>query len=662
MKKSKLFIVVAGLLLGGMLSALAQTAPGPPFRLRQNFFTGLSSPLLVTNAMDGTRRVFIVERGGIIKVAAPASNSTTNFMNITARVLSGGERGLLGLAFHPEFATNSYFFVNYTRQTDGATVISRFRAINNNSVGDTNSERILMTIPQPFSNHNGGMIGFREDRPGEYNLYVGMGDGGSGNDPGNRAQNINDLHGKFLRITPDVSGVDANPPYTVPPDNPYVGVNGLDEIYAIGVRNPWRWSFDRGGANQLYAGDVGQSAIEEVSLITLGGNYGWRVYEGTQCTGIDPGLCNPGNYIMPIFQYNHGAGRCSVTGGYVYRGVQNALNVGTYIYGDYCTGEIWKWENAQQTLMVDTPRNIASFGEDEDGELYVVGLGGTVDKVLGNKTSADFDGDLKTDVGVFRPSDGLWFVLNSGTATATVRQFGTEGDIPVTKDWDGDGIADIAVFRPSTGVWYIFQSSTNTPLIVPFGSAGDIPAVGDYDGDGKADFALFRPSTGIWYVLRSRDLGLTVLQFGSEGDIPTPGDWDGDGWYDVAVWRPSTGVWYRLNSSNGSFGAVQFGSQGDIPAQGDFDGDMKNDFAVFRPSTGLWYILRSSDSGVQIHAWGTEGDIPVVGDYDGDFRDDIAVYRPSTGVWYVLQSSNSILFAVQFGASTDLPIPAYDAP
>ena len=197
-------------------------------------------------------------------------------MNITTRVLSGGERGLLGLAFHPDFENNHYFFVNYTRQTDGATVIARFTATNNNTIGDPNSERIILTIAQPFSNHNGGGIAFGPDG----NLYIGMGDGGSGNDPGSRAQNINDLLGKFLRITPDVSGVNTNPAYTNPPDNPYVGIAGADEIYAIGVRNPWRWSFDRGGTNQLWAADVGQGSWEEVSVITRGGNFGWRAYEG----------------------------------------------------------------------------------------------------------------------------------------------------------------------------------------------------------------------------------------------------------------------------------------------------------------------------------------------------------------------------------------------
>lgn len=647
-----LSVIVAG-------SALAQT-PAPQFRLQQNYITGLASPVLLTNAKDGTRRLFIVERGGVIKVVEPGSNSPTIFMNITTRVLSGGERGLLGLTFHPEFETNGYFFVNYTRQTDGATVVSRFSTLNNNTAGDPNSERIVITIAQPFSNHNGGMIEFGP----EGHLYIGMGDGGSGNDPGNRAQNINELLGKFLRIIPDVSGNNNNPPYAIPADNPYVGINGADEIYAIGVRNPWRWSFDRGGTNQLYAGDVGQGVWEEMSIISRGGNFGWRVYEGDQCTNLDPGLCVPQNFTMPVFEYlNSGSSRCAITGGYVYRGRQNALPQGSYLYGDYCTGEILLWHNNQQILMLDTARFISSFGEDEDGELYVVGLDGTIDKVLGNKTSADFDGDFRTDVGVFRPSTGVWYIQNSRNNAVDIVNFGLAGDIPATKDFDGDFIADIAVFRPINGTWYFLRSSDDTFGAVHFGSNGDIPVPGDYCGDMKSDFTVFRPSTGVWYTYRSSDGQIAIRQFGLNGDIPTPGDYDGDGRYDIAVWRPSNGNWYRLNSSNESFTTIiKFGSDGDIPTQGDFDGDQRNDLAVFRPSTGAWYILRSSNLSVQITQWGIAEDIPVVGDYDGDLKDDVAVFRPSTGVWYALRSLNGTLFATQFGIAEDLPVPNYDKP
>jgi glucose/arabinose dehydrogenase len=643
------------------LNMFGQVGP-PPLTVRlQPFLTGLSSPVLIRSAKDGTGRLFVVQQGGIIKVVQPGSNVPTDFMNITTKVLSGGERGLLGLTFHPEFAANSFFFVNYTRQTDGATIVARYTAINNNTQGDPNSERILLTIPQPFSNHNGGMIEFRTDN-GVHNLYIGMGDGGSGNDPGNRAQNINELLGKYLRITPDVSGIPTGPAYTNPPDNPFVGTNGADEIYAVGVRNPWRWSFDRGGTNQLWAGDVGQNSVEEIDIITLGGNFGWRVYEGTQCTNIDPGLCTPGNYIAPVLQYSSASpsSRCSVTGGYVYRGARRTFPDGAYIYGDYCTGEILMWTGGQQVLLLDSPRNVPSFGEDDEGEIYVVGLGGTVEKLVRAKASADFDGDFKTDVSVFRPTEGVWYINNSLNNSYRVQGFGLNGDIPTPEDYDGDNITDIGVFRPSSGTWYHFLSSNNTVGIIQFGANGDIPAAGDYDGDAKADFTVYRPSEGVWYRSNSSNGAAVIQLFGLNGDIPTPGDYDGDGKTDVSLWRPSSGVWYRINSSNNVQGQVGFGANGDVPVQGDFDGDFKTDQAVFR--NGTWYVLNSSNAGVQITNWGLAGDVPVVGDYDGDNRDDIGVFRPSNGVWYIVRSSNGSFLFTQFGLAGDLPAPKYDAP
>jgi len=657
--------------------AYGQGTPAPYTPRLQPRVTGLSRPILVRHAGDGSKRLFIVQQTGLIKVLQPGASNATDFIDLSSRIFvptSGGdERGLLGMTFHPQFATNGRFYTNYTRAGDFATVIAEYRTNPNNpNQGDIASERIILTVPQPFSNHNGGMIEFGPDGY----LYIGMGDGGSANDPGNRAQNRSLLLGKMLRI-------DVNVPqgsqfsYAIPPTNPFTGAGtsrcdggsatpGItcQEIWMIGLRNPWRWSFDRGDGS-LWVADVGQSgttAREEVNRVTTGGgNYGWRVYEGTRCSGNDPGLCDPANYIMPLFEYTHVNGRCSVTGGYVYRGTQGSLPLGVYTYGDYCSGEVWMWQNNQQVLLVDTPRLLPSFGQDEDGEIYVAYTNGQIDKIYRARASSDLDGDLRSDIAVYRPSNGVWYVLNSSNGSVRIQPFGTSEDIAAPEDYDGDNITDLGVFRPSNGTWYFLRSSDSTVGGVSFGSAGDIPVAGDYDGDARADFTLFRPSTGVWYTLRTMDGGFSAVQFGLNGDVPTPGDYDSDGKHDIALWRPSDGVWYRLNSTNRAFSAIQFGLNGDVPAAGDFDGDGRSDQTVFRPSNGVWYTLQSLTGSFIARQWGVNGDIPVVADYDADGRDDVGVFRPSEGVWY-LQRSISGFFAVQFGMQGDQPTARYDAP
>ncbi len=336
--------------------------------------SGLSSPVFVTNAGDGSNRLFIVEQGGTVRVLQPGSTTPTLFLDIHTKVVAGGEQGLLGLAFHPEYSTNGRFFVYYTRIADGTIVIAEYQVSTDPNVANP-TEKVLLSIPHPTNtNHNGGMLAFGPDNY----LYIGVGDGGSANDPPNNAQNINVLLGKILRIDVSAPGT-----YSSPPTNPFFGATpGADEIFAYGFRNPWRFSFDLVTGVQ-WVGDVGQSLREEVDMpIVNGGNYGWRVFEGFACTNNDTALCsNPQSYIAPIFDYTHSNGRCSITGGYVYRGSQGVLPGGTYVYGDYCSGEILSWNGTTQTLLLDTASNISSFGEDEQGELYVVNLGGSVSKI-----------------------------------------------------------------------------------------------------------------------------------------------------------------------------------------------------------------------------------------------------------------------------------------
>lgn len=677
MKKLSILMIAALTIFAA--TAFGQGVPAPFTSRIQNFATGLSRPILVRGAGDGSKRIFVVQQAGLIRVYQPGASTSTDFINLSSKCVqpgsTGDERGLLGLTFHPNFATNGKFYVNYNQVGTNTTVIAEYTTTTgngNSNTGNINSERILMTIPQPFSNHNGGMVEFGPDGF----LYIGMGDGGSANDPGNRAQNRSLLLGKMLRI--DVNS--TSPAYLIPPGNPFQGAgtarcdNGsttagttCQEIYSIGLRNPWRWSFDsasRASQPIIWVADVGQGSREEVNIIDVpGGNYGWRIYEGSVCTGLGPDPCIATNYIAPLFDYTHTAGRCSITGGYVYRGSQGSFPDGAYSYGDYCTGEIWMRSGSGGiTLLHDLPRTVTSFGQDEDGEVYVTSGSGIVDKLVRARASADMDGDLKTDLAVYRPSNGVWYIANSSNNTVRTQQFGFAGDIPIPGDFDGDNIVDIAVYRPSTGYWYYIKSSDGTVGISIWGLPEDIPVPGDYDGDAIDDLALFRPSNGVWYIYQSKTNDVRIASFGLSTDVPVAADYDGDGKFDISVWRPSNGAWYRINSSNGQVVINGWGTNGDVPAPGDFDGDGRTDLAVFRPSNGVWYIFRSSNSTIQYAGWGTAGDIPTVGDYDGDGRDDVAIYRPSNGSWWVIRSSNSTAFSASWGLSGDIPVPMLDRP
>ena len=330
--------------------------------------TGLSNPVDITHAGDGSGRLFIVLKGGRIVIFDGAQVLSPPFLDITSLVSSGGERGLLGAAFHPSYVGNGFFYLSYT-DAAGDSVIARYSVSVDPNRADSASGVILLTITQPFSNHNGGQLQFGPDGY----LYISIGDGGSGGDPQNNGQNLGNLLGKILRID-----VDSGFPFAVPADNPFVGVGGArEEIWSYGFRNPWRFSFDR-LTGDLFIGDVGQASWEEIDFqpagSTGGENYGWRLMEGSSC--FNPAInCNDGTLTLPILEYDHTVG-CSVTGGYRYRGNANPDLDGIYLYGDYCTGRIWGatedglggWTT---TELLDTTFLISTFGEDESGEIYV---------------------------------------------------------------------------------------------------------------------------------------------------------------------------------------------------------------------------------------------------------------------------------------------------
>jgi glucose/arabinose dehydrogenase len=448
MKSMRQFVATLFLVLAFMSARVA--AQGVPPVTLQPVLSNLSSPVLVTNARDGSNRLFVVEQPGRIQVLQPNASTPTVFLDITARVLAGGERGLLGLAFHPQFPANRRLFVNYTRKPDGATVIAEYRVSATNLNVVENSETVLLVIPQPFENHNGGMIAFGADGF----LYIGMGDGGSANDPQNRAQNPDELLGKMLRINVDQANGSAL--YSSPPDNPFFGATaGRDEIFAVGLRNPFRFSFDR-ATGQLFAGDVGQGVREEIDVITRGGNYGWRVFEGTRCTNLGPAACNPANYQPPVGEYEHAGGRCSVTGGYVYRGTRGTLPTGAYIFGDFCTGEMFLLQGTAQTFLQDTSLNISSFGEDEAGELYVANLNGTVHRLVNSCTysisptsrGAAAEGETFT-VNVTTQAGCSWSAVNNSFINIVSGASGTgSGTVTLSVPANGSGV-------PRTGTAFI---------------------------------------------------------------------------------------------------------------------------------------------------------------------------------------------------------------
>lgn len=269
----------------------------------------------------------------------------------------------------------------------------------------------------------------------------------------------------------------------------------------------------------------------------------------------------------------------------------------------------------------------------------------------------DYDADSKSDLSVYRPSAGVWYLLRSQAGFTGVG-FGVSTDRIAPADYDGDGRTDVAVYRPSNGTWYILRSSNNSLASYVFGSAEDLPTPADYDGDGLADVSIFRPSSGTWYRLNSDGGAFVQVQFGANGDKPTVGDFDGDGRSDVGVYRPSVGTWYRLNSGDGAFVGTAFGISTDIVTPGDYDGDGRADIAVFRPSVGTWYRYNSTTGAFVAIQFGANGDVPSPGDYDRDGKADLTVFRPADGTWYRLNSANGAFFAQQFGANGDRPTAA----
>ncbi len=495
-----------------LVAILIGTGPAQASRITtKRVVSGLSRPLFVTAPPGDTNRLFIVEQHtGRIKILNINTElvNTTPFLDIDD-LATGNEQGLLGLAFHPNYATNGFFYVNFT-ETNGTTNIRRYQvSAGNPDIANAATGTTIMTYPQPYSNHNGGWLGFGPDGF----LYISTGDGGNANDPGNRAQDITDQRlGKILRI--DVNGddfpVDANRNYAIPNNNPFVGTTGDDEIWAYGLRNPWRPSFDR-FTGDFYIADVGQNQREWINFqpasSTGGENYGWRVMEGTRCNfPNDPLPCNDPSFTPPIHEYLHSGapdGGNSVTGGYVYRGRITEL-WGIYFFADYVSNQIWSFRfdgmnktefmNRATQLSPDVGSigSISSFGEDAAGNLYIVDLGGEVFKIVCKLArSGDFDGDCDIDLQDFAMFASAWLTK--------------PGDAKWNPDYDisdpNDGIIDMLDLDVFINNWLAdFRLAAHWKLNETAGSIARDSA-GDNDGtlrgdpfwqsdDGKVDGAL----------------------------------------------------------------------------------------------------------------------------------------------------------------------------
>jgi glucose/arabinose dehydrogenase len=645
--------IIASLLTVARFGSAATLPPG--FH-ETTIASALAAPTAMAIAPDG--RIFVCQQGGQLRVIKNDVLLSTPFLTVT--VDSSGERGLLGVAFDPNFASNRYVYIYYTATTPSVhNRVSRFTA--NSDVAIAGSELVLLDL-NPLSsatNHNGGAIHFGPDGK----LYVGVGD----NANGANAQTLTNMLGKMLRI---------NSNGTIPADNPFysTATGNNRAIWAIGLRNPFTFDFHP-VTGRMFINDVGQSTSEEVNEGIAGANYGWPTTEGY--TG------NPA-FKSPIYAYSHSSGTptgCAITGGAFYAPQAQRFPVEfreSYFLADLCSGWIGRldlvsqftfplFEAFEAGVVAPVDLHVSNLGD-----LYYLARGpsgstGIVARIRfdHDMIASDFDGDAKADITTYTPSTGEWRALTSANGFASVigAVHGSPADVPVPGDYDRDGKPDFAVYTPSTGVWSLRTSSSDftATATYPLGGPTDLPVPGDYDGDGITDLAIYSQAAvtsfpghtyfGVWMIRHSFfgyiSSGISLYYFGLPTDVPVAGDYDGDGKTDLALYRPSNNGWYVLKSSTSltSGFSVPWGSSaaGDIPVPADWDNDGRTDLAVFRPSTSGWYILPSSKnftSGAFALSFGDVGDIPAPGDYDGDGRPDPAVYRPWAGVFYFLSSTS----------------------
>ncbi len=612
------------------------------------YASGFTAPVAFVQDPTNPAVQFVVEQGGHIRVVENGVVLSADFLDLSTVISCCAERGLLGLAFAPDYRDSGRFFVNFTDAV-GNTVVARFHRSANPLVADAASRFDLhwggpsgpTFIAQPYANHNGGNLEFGPDGF----LYIGMGDGGSANDPENRAQDPTQLLGKMLRI--DVSVPDADPTgYRVPADNPFLAsgpAGTLPEIWSFGLRNPWRYSFDdpaRGGTGALVIGDVGQNMWEEIDYEPAGRggrNYGWRYREGAH----DNVTTLPPAYLPltdPVYEYDHTIGNC-IIGGYVYRGTAlGSAYRGRYFFADFGFGRVWSValtidavtgeatvsdlvEHTAEIAGTGSLGNPTSFGVDAAGELYLVDYtGGRILKIVRPPVAPDFDGDGRSDILWHHATRGeVWIWLMNGTTVRSRNYIGTVPDtgyqIAGTGDFDGDGRADILWRHATNGQVWIWSMNGTTVMsqtyITTVDPAYQIAGIGDFDGDGKADI-LWRhaPNGQVWMWLMD---GTTIRSQTYLGTVDVSyqivgvGDFDGDGKADV-LWRHVTDGQVWIWPMNGTtvlqqtyVDTVDPGYQ--IVGTGDYDGDGKADILWHHAALGQVWIWLMDGIAVRSRTW-----------------------------------------------------------
>ncbi|MDR6157898.1 glucose/arabinose dehydrogenase [Chryseobacterium sp. SLBN-27] len=419
----------------------------------EEFATGFTAPVEITHANDS--RMFVVQQNGIIKIIQPNGYvNSANFLDISSKITYGGERGLLGLAFHPQYSTNGYFFVYYN-DTSGNITVARYTRSSNPDVADAATEKIILNQPKPFDNHNGGSIHFAPDGY----LWIVTGDGGSGGDPNNNGQNKNSLLGKLLRLDINSTG-----PYNIPADNPFVGTDGADEVWAYGLRNAWKFNFDTVSGNVMIA-DVGQGNIEEINRMPItqsGINYGWRCYEGNNAYNTS-GCAAQSTMTFPVAAYNHSGGRCSITGGYVYRGLQYPALQGKYIFADYCSTQIGILNNDDSITWsaAFSGNNFSTFGINNQNELFVAAVNnGKIFKVT-TSTLGINENELSSQIKIYpNPASERVFIDGIKDSGTTVDITSPEGRKVLEKaKMESDNSLNISGIP--AGVYYIHLNTEN---------------------------------------------------------------------------------------------------------------------------------------------------------------------------------------------------------